>query len=80
LGSLRRLFPYLVRYRTPFWAGMFGLLAARIFDGLIPLLLIYAFDSIAAGRQDFLRPVLGIAVCAVGQDHADPVARALLRL
>jgi len=46
---LRRLLPYHQRYRTPFWAGMGGLLVARLFEAAIPLFLRDGIDLIVAG-------------------------------
>jgi ATP-binding cassette subfamily B multidrug efflux pump len=67
MKSLRRLLPYLSRYALPFWLGNGGLLLARVFEAIIPLLLKQGIDSIAAGRAELGLPVLGILACVVGR-------------
>jgi ATP-binding cassette, subfamily B, multidrug efflux pump len=53
LKSLLRLLPYVRKYARQFWFGMFGLLGARIFEALIPLLVKRGVDNIALGRTNF---------------------------
>jgi len=45
---LRRLLPYHERYKVPFWGGIAGLLAARVFEAAIPLYLRDAIDLLVA--------------------------------
>ncbi len=79
MGSLRRLVPYLTRHWLPFWGGISGLLLARLFEAFIPLLLMRAIDSIAAGDPALLLPVLGIVGCAVGRFGTIVVSRRRIR-
>lgn len=65
MSSLRRLLPYLTRHRVPFWAGIAGLLAARIFEALIPFFLKIGLDRVAAGDDGLAQPVLAILGCVV---------------
>lgn len=67
MSSLRRLLPYLSRYALPFWLGIAGLLLARVFEALIPLLLEQGIDHIAEGRQALGLPALGILACVVAR-------------
>jgi ATP-binding cassette subfamily B protein len=76
---LRRLLPYHARYRLPFWAGMTGLLLARVFEAAIPLYLRDGIDLIVAGNSaladgrtsitdaqaTLIWPALAIAACVV---------------
>jgi ATP-binding cassette subfamily B protein len=79
MQSLLRLLPYLSRYRLPFWLGNGGLLLARVFEALIPLLLRQGIDSIAAGRPELLLPSAGIAACVVGRFFAIASSRRIIR-
>jgi ATP-binding cassette subfamily B multidrug efflux pump len=45
---LRRLLPYHDRYKGPFWAGMTGLLLARVFEAAIPLYMRDGIDLLVA--------------------------------
>jgi ATP-binding cassette subfamily B protein len=65
MNSLRRLLPYLARYRIPFWTGISGLLLARVFEALIPLCLKLGLDAIARGEAALGMPALGILGCIV---------------
>ena len=67
MSSLKRLLPYLNRYRVPFWAGIVGLLVARIFEALIPLFLKQGIDSVAAGQAALALPALAIFGCAAAR-------------
>lgn len=76
---LRRLLPYHQRYKGPFWAGMAGLLLARVFEAAIPLYLRDAIDllvrgsaaltdgtqQIDAAQYALLLPTLAIVACVV---------------
>lgn len=78
---LRRLLPYHQRYRTPFWAGMAGLLVARLFEAAIPLFLRDGIDliilgatqidvgesSIDATRATLVWPALAIVLCVIAR-------------
>jgi ATP-binding cassette subfamily B protein len=57
---LKRLFPYLHRYRWPLGAAIGGILVTRLADSTIPLLMKSAIDSLDAGRPALLLPALGI--------------------
>ena len=46
---LKRLLPYHDRYKLPFWGGMCGLLAARLFEAAIPLFLRDGIDHVVSG-------------------------------
>ena len=48
---LRRLLPYHDRYKLPFWGGMGGLLAARLFEAAIPLFLRDGIDAMLGGGR-----------------------------
>ena len=67
MNALKRLLPYLTRYRIPFWAGIGGLLVSRVFEALIPLFLKGGIDSVAAGSPALAGPVLGILGCVVAR-------------
>ena len=67
MNALKRLLPYLTRYRIPFWAGIGGLLVSRVFEALIPLFLKGGIDSVAAGSPALAGPTLGILGCVVAR-------------
>ena len=79
MRSLLHLLPYLSRYRLPFWLGNGGLLVARLFEAVIPLLLKQGIDGVAAGRADLLWPSLGILACVLGRFVAIVSSRRVIR-
>ncbi|MCP4751589.1 MAG: ABC transporter ATP-binding protein [Proteobacteria bacterium] len=79
MKHLKRLLPYLRRYRLPFWGGMIGLLIARVFEALIPLYLKDAIDIIAGGHTQLLMPTLSILGCVLGRFLSIVVSRRLIR-
>ena len=90
---LTRLLPYHDRYKLPFWGGMCGLLAARLFEAAIPLFLRDGIDhvvsgsaSMAAGSIDFetaraalALPALAIVLCVLGEFTCIVVSRRVIR-
>jgi len=79
MASLRRLLPYLTRYRVAFWAGIGGLLAARVFEAGIPWLLKHGIDRVAAADPSLLGPALGILACVAARFACIVVSRRLIR-
>ena len=79
MRSLLHLLPYLSRYRLPFWLGNGGLVLARLFEALIPLLLKRGIDSVAAGHAALLGPVLGIVACVLARFAAIVSSRRVIR-
>ncbi len=90
---LRRLLPYHSRYRAPFWGGMFGLLAARLFEAAIPLYLRDGIDRMLAGSEQLqtgalslaqahamlLWPSLAIVLCVLGRYLCVVFSRRIIR-
>lgn len=79
MRSLLYLLPYLSRYRLPFWLGNGGLLVARLFEAVIPLLLKQGIDSVAAGHAALFWPSLGILACVLGRFVAIVSSRRVIR-
>ena len=52
MSNLPRIMPYIQRHAWAFWGGMAGLLAARIFEALIPYYLKIGIDTLAERRMD----------------------------
>ena len=52
MSNLLRIMPYIQRHAWAFWGGMVGLLAARIFEALIPYYLKIGIDTLAERRID----------------------------
>ncbi|MGD8831478.1 MAG: hypothetical protein PVF57_12815, partial [Pseudomonadales bacterium] len=81
MRSLLRLTVYLKRYAWSFWLAVLGMIAARTFEGLIPLFVKMGIDRIAGGQASLadggidlaaatesLRfPTLAIVVCVALQ-------------
>jgi len=90
---LRRLLPYHDRYKVPFWGGMCGLLAARVFQATIPLFLRDGIDRIASGsslvaagsidvaaaRAALVWPAFAIVLCVLGEFACIIVSRRVIR-
>ncbi len=90
---LRRLLPYHDRYKVPFWGGMCGLLAARVFEATIPLFLRDGIDRIASGsslvaagsidiaaaRAALAWPAFAIVLCVLGEFACIIVSRRVIR-
>ena len=90
---LRRLLPYHDRYKVPFWGGMCGLLAARVFEATIPLFLRDGIDRIASGNARSRRarstwrprgralawPAFAIVLCVLGEFACIIVSRRVIR-
>lgn len=76
---LKRLLPYINRYKIPFWGGMIGLLIARVFEAIIPLFLRDGIDSIAAGEPDLAVPALAIVGCVTARFLSIISSRRLIR-
>src|SRR4051812_28024310 len=90
---LARLLPYHDRYKVPFWAGMSGLLAARLFEATIPLFLRDGIDRIVAGNASLVAgtldfgaaratlawPAIAIVLCVVGEFSCIVVSRRVIR-
>ena len=82
MSNLLRILPYIQRHAWAFWGGMVGLLAARIFEALIPYYLKIGIDTLAERRMDagtstqqqvelalssLQTPVTMIVVCVLAQ-------------
>jgi len=76
---LKRLLPYLSRYKVPFWGGMIGLLVARVFEAMIPLYLKEAIDSITAGQPRLGAPALIILGLVMARFLSIIASRRLIR-
>jgi len=90
---LLRLLPYLMEHIWAFSFGMLGLLAARVFEGLIPMFIKVGIDNIRAGQQQLATgevnyeaalatlsfPALAIAGCVTAQMLVTIVSRILIR-
>ena len=79
MNHLKRLLPYISRYKYLFWGGMAGLLIARVFEALIPLYLRDAIDTIATGQTELLAPTLSILGCVFGRFMSIVLSRRLIR-
>ncbi|MCB1684017.1 MAG: ABC transporter ATP-binding protein, partial [Pseudomonadales bacterium] len=93
MRSLLRLIPYLRQYAWSFWLAVAGMVASRIFEGIIPLYLKMGIDSISDGQKALgagtlavesatevlVYPALAIAVCVVLQMLATIAYRIALR-
>ena len=86
--------PYIQRHAWAFWGGMVGLLAARIFEALIPYYLKIGIDTLAERRIDdgapgqeqvelalssLQTPVMMIIVCVLAQLTITVISRILIR-
>jgi ATP-binding cassette subfamily B protein len=90
---LRRLLPYHSRYKGPFWAGISGLLAARLLEAAIPFFLRNGIDamvngnaalgadtmSFAQARALLVWPATAIMMCVVVQYLFIIVSRRVIR-
>ena len=90
---LRRLLPYHERYKVPFWGGMCGLLAARLFEAAIPLFLRDGIDHMLTGshrlaagtvvldaaRAALAWPAIAIVLCVLGEFACIVVSRRVVR-
>ena len=80
MHSILRLRPYLDRYRRTFWWGIAGLLLARVFEALIPLMLRFGINEISAGKGSLVWPTLGIVGCVVALFLCIVFSRRAIRL
>ena len=66
LKALLRLRVFVARYRGRLTGGIAAFALARVFEALIPLMLMIGIDRLKEGNPDVLAPALGIvaAVCA----------------
>jgi ATP-binding cassette subfamily B protein len=90
---LLRLMPYFQQHAWAFWAGMSGLLVARIFEAMIPLYVKEGIDAIAAGQAEIAArqttwelamgalsgPALAIVACVLAQMVVTIISRILIR-
>lgn len=90
---LLRLYPYIQRSAWAFWAGMAGMLVARLFENMIPMFVKIGIDSISLGQVQLADgtldlaaaastlsyPALGIVFCVLCQLLVTIVARILIR-
>ena len=94
MSNLLRIMPYIQRHAWAFWGGMVGLLAARIFEALIPYYLKIGIDTLAERRIDdgapaqqqvelalssLQTPVMMIVVCVLAQLTITVISRILIR-
>ena len=94
MSNLLRIMPYIQRHAWAFWGGMVGLLAARIFEALIPYYLKIGIDTLAERRMDagtstqqqvelalssLQTPVMMIVVCVLAQLTITVISRILIR-
>ena len=79
LKSLFRLKPFIRPYRWRLSAGIIAFGIARLFEGLIPILLAIGIDRIAAGNLDLVLPVTGIFGAVLGRFSVVSAARYLVR-
>lgn len=79
MEHLKRLLPYLHRYKYPFWGGLIGLVVARVFEAFIPIFLKRAIDSIIAGEPYLTIPALGIIGCVTARFLSIVASRRLVR-
>ena len=66
IGSLLRLRVFVARYRGRLTGGIAAFALARVFEALVPIMLMIGIDRLTEGNADILWPVLGIVavVCA----------------
>ncbi len=66
IGSLLRLRVFVARYRGRLTGGIAAFALARVFEALVPIMLMIGIDRLTEGNPDILWPVLGIVavVCA----------------
>lgn len=79
MEHLKRLLPYINRYKVPFCVGMIGLLIARVFEAMIPLFLRDGIDSLATGKPSLAIPALAIVGCVVARFLSIISSRRLIR-
>ena len=94
MSNLLRIMPYIRRHAWAFWGGMAGLLAARIFEALIPYYLKIGIDTLAELRMDagtstqqqveqvlssLQTPVMMIIFCVLAQLTITVISRILIR-
>lgn len=93
IKSLLRLLPYIQKHALRFWAGMAGLLIARVFEAMIPLFVKQGIDEIAAGREGFdlsgvsydlamdalIWPCIAIILCVMAQMLVTIFSRTMIR-
>ena len=94
MSNLLRIMPYIQRHAWAFWGGMVGLLAARIFEALIPYYLKIGIDTLAERPMDagtptqqqvelalssLQTPVMMIVVCVLAQLTITVISRILIR-
>jgi len=79
MQHLKRLLPYIYRYKIYFFAGLVGLLIARVFEAYIPLFLRQSIDSITAGKPELKGPALAIIGCVIARFLSIILSRRLIR-
>jgi ATP-binding cassette subfamily B protein len=77
--ALRRLLPYYRRHRGPFWTGLLLLVAARVFEALIPQLLKLWVDGLLRGAVALGALAGGILACAAARYLSIRVGRRAIR-
>ncbi len=77
--SLKRLLPFIKPYKARLGLGVVAFGVARLFEGLVPLLLALAIDRIIAGNSNLMAPVLGIFAVVMGRYAAVTTARYQVR-
>lgn len=77
--SLKRLLPFIKPYKARLSFGIAAFGVARLFEGLVPLLLAVAIDRIIDGNSNLMAPVLGIFAVVLGRYLAVTVARYQVR-
>ncbi len=77
--SLLRLRPFVRRYRIRLLLGIGAFGVARVLEALVPLLLGFSIDRIAAGDADLMWPVLGIFGAVIGRFGVVSFARFAVR-
>lgn len=79
IRSLLRLRPFVRRYRIRLLLGIGAFGVARVLEALVPLLLGFSIDRIAAGDADLMWPVLGIFGAVIGRFGVVSFARFAVR-
>lgn len=79
LLSLRRLGPYLGRYKFALITGVIGFLLSRIFEAVVPILLGRSIDTMASGSIDVALPIAGIVLAVAGRYLVVTYARFTVR-
>ncbi|MEE9556209.1 MAG: ABC transporter ATP-binding protein [Candidatus Adiutricales bacterium] len=79
MEHLKRLLPYIYRYKFPFWGGLAGLVLARVFEAFVPIFLKRAIDSITAGEPYLAVPALAIVGCVTARFLSIVASRRLVR-